>query len=74
MVNKNNENKKQLWKIPVFWTSWGVMEIEASSQEEAFELALGAAALPSEFDTHYIEGSCKIDHDGLDDYRPEEIE
>lgn len=55
---KNNDTNAKTFLVPVLWQSWGTMKIEANSEKEAMEIALGEAPLP---EAHYIEDSCVID-------------
>lgn len=48
------------YKIPVVYSSWGVVEVEAIDIEEACELALKG---PLPYDSYYLDGSFEIDFD-----------
>ena len=50
---------KKTYKIPVIYSSWGIVEVEAISLEEACELAR-AGSLP--YQAEYLDGSFKIDY------------
>ncbi len=53
------------YKIPCVWESYGYMEIEAESLQDAIELAeQDERPLPKE--SSYIEGSFWVDYDGID--------
>lgn len=47
------------YKIPVVYSSWGMVEIEAMSIEEACDIAM-AGSLP--YQAEYIDGSFEIDY------------
>lgn len=47
------------YKIPVGWTMWGIMEVEANSLKEAERVALEDAPLPT--DGEYVEDSIILD-------------
>lgn len=49
----------KMWKVPVTWEMYGVVEVEADTLEEAVELAVEVEPLPD--DAEYIDGSCKVD-------------
>lgn len=56
---------KKTYKIPVTWEVYGVMEIEASSLEEAIRKAEeDDASLPT--DSSYVEGSLEVNEDIID--------
>lgn len=70
----NNTNEEatpetKTWKIPVVWQSWGVMEIEAASFEEAVEKALGDEPLPTDYT--YVDDSCQVDNEQVDENQNE---
>lgn len=53
------------WKIPVAWEVCGLMEIQASTLEEAMEIARNDDTIPLP-DSEYVDGSfdlccCEID-------------
>lgn len=51
------------WKIPVVWSCWSMMEIEADSLEEALKKAAAdEAPLPDPSESYYLEDSFEIDH------------
>ena len=47
------------YRIPVVYSSWGIVEVEAISLEQACELAR-AGSLP--YQAEYIDGSLEIDY------------
>ena len=47
------------YRIPVVFTMWGIMEIEASTLEDAEKIALDTEPLPAT--KYYVEGSLKLD-------------
>ena len=49
---------KKRYSIPLVWQMWGRITVEAESEEEARELALGPAPLP---EGHYLDDSAEID-------------
>lgn len=51
---------KRLWKIPVTWESYGVVEIEAETLEEALEITETDPYIELP-DGDYIEGSWKVE-------------
>lgn len=56
------------WKIPVFWTMNGVVEIKADTLEEAIKKAYDAdRGLPDDGD--YIENSFEVDNLNIDEIR-----
>lgn len=50
------------YKIPVIWTNWGIMEIEATNLKEAKRIAKEEAELP---DGNYIDESFEIDEENI---------
>jgi len=53
----------KIWKIPVTWEMYGVMNVLADSLEEAKELALSdESSLPK---GDYVDGSCHIDDESV---------
>lgn len=59
-LRKDNTDEK-IYRIPVVWQSWGVMEIPAKSLEEAKAKALGSeTSLP---ESHYVDDSIEIDEE-----------
>jgi hypothetical protein len=55
------EDKKKTFRIACDWEVYGTMEIEAESLEEAIEIAIEDAPLPT--DSEYLDGSFKVNHD-----------
>lgn len=52
---------KKTYRIPVVWQSWGVMEIEAESLEEAKAKAIDSETpLP---ESNYVDDSIEIDEE-----------
>lgn len=51
---------QKIFEIPVIYSSWGIVNIVASSIEEATKLALDS---PLPYDPEYIEDSLQIDYD-----------
>ncbi len=47
------------YRIPVVFTMWGIMEIEASTLEDAEKIALDTEPLPAT--KYYVEDSLKLD-------------
>lgn len=47
------------YKIPVTWSVYGVMEVEAPTLEKARLKAIDECPLPT--DGEYIDDSCKVD-------------
>lgn len=52
---------KKIFPIPCTWEVYGVIEVEAETQEEAVRYAIEEAALPTDGD--YLSDSFKIDYD-----------
>lgn len=55
------------YTIPVLWQVYSYMEIEASSLDEAIEIA-SDSPLPQ--GSEYIEDSFMIDHDAISQHNP----
>lgn len=54
------------YKIPVVWSNWGLIEIEANNLEEAVQKVLSPdCGLPPGF---YLEDSLEVDHEAINDY------
>jgi hypothetical protein len=54
------------YKVPVVYTMYGYVEIEAESPEEAVkEVENGGGDIPLPSVADYVEGSFEVDHDGL---------
>ena len=68
---KDNE-KNKVFKIPASWKMHGWAEIEASSEQEAINIANAAffddQPTLDRFDGHYTEESFQIDYDILQDH------
>lgn len=47
------------YQIPVVYSSWGIVEVEAISLEEACDIARSG---PLPYRAEYIDGSFEIDH------------
>lgn len=58
------------YKIPVYWTMYDTMEIEATSLKAAIDLAIDTLPLP---DGGYVDGSFTVEMDTLNQLYPEEI-
>ena len=58
------------YKIPVYWTMYDTMEVEANSLKEAIDLAIDTLPLP---DGGYVDGSFTVEMDTLNEIYPEEI-
>ncbi len=58
---------KKIWEIPVIWECYGKIEVSAHTLEEAIDLALTDAPLPTE--STYVDGSCKVDEDNADNWQ-----
>jgi len=59
-----------IYKIPVYWTMYDTMEVEADSLKEAINLAIDVLPLP---DGEFIDGSFTVEMDTLNEIYPEEI-
>jgi len=54
------------YKVPVVYTMYGYVEVEAESPEEAVnEVENGGGDMPLPSVSDYVEGSFEVDHDGL---------
>lgn len=53
---------KKIYKVPVDFVMYGVVEVEASSPEEAFEKAL-APEVPLPDEKHYVDDSFRVSMD-----------
>ena len=51
---------KKKYNIALVWKMWGRVTVEAESEKEAREIALGPAPLP---EGHYVDDSVSIDED-----------
>lgn len=57
----------KIWKVPVTWEVFGVVEVEAETVEKAMEIARddeGIIPLPT--DNDYIDGSWKLADDSVE--------
>ncbi len=61
---------KNTYKIPVYWTMFDTMYVEADSLKEAIEKAIDIMPLP---DGDYVDGSFTVEMDTLNQIYPEEI-
>ena len=48
------------YRISLVWEMWGYITVEAESEKEAREIALGPAPLP---EGHYVDDSVSIDEE-----------
>lgn len=60
---------KKIFRIPVTFEMYGVMNIEAESLEEAKRIAIDEAPLPTE--KHYVDGSCQINEEMVEHFNKE---
>lgn len=58
------------YKIPVYWTMYDTMEVEANSLKEAINKSIDVLPLP---DGVFVDGSFTIEMDTLNELYPEEI-
>ena len=58
------------YKIPVYWTMYDTMEVEADSLKKAIDLAIDTLPLP---DGVYVDGSFTVEMETLNEIYPEEI-
>lgn len=58
------------YKIPVYWTMYDTMEVEADSLREAVSKAIDVLPLPEGL---YVDGSFTVEMDTLNEIYPEEI-
>jgi hypothetical protein len=58
------------YKIPVYWTMFDTMEVEAESLKEAVNKAIDIMPLP---DGDYVDGSFTVEMYTLNEIYPEEI-
>lgn len=61
--------EKKFYRIPCTWQEYGVMEIEATSLEEAVEIAESESRLP---DGSYVEASFEVNHEMLEFFNGED--
>ena len=59
-----------IFKVPVYWTMYDTMEVEADSLKEAIDLAIDTLPLP---DGGYVDGSFTVEMETLNEIYPEEI-
>lgn len=54
---------KKTWSIPVVWSMWGIVSVEAESLADALELARGddAGVLPLPHNGEYLDDSWNVD-------------
>lgn len=53
---------KKEYRIPVLFTSWGLVDVEADNLEEAIEIVDNG---PIPTDSEYVDSSFRIDYDGI---------
>ena len=58
------------YKIPVYWTMFDTIEVEAKSLKEAINMAIDILPLS---DGSYVDGSFTVEMDVLNEIYPEEI-
>jgi hypothetical protein len=58
------------YKIPVYWTMYDTMEVEASSLKEAINKTIDTLPLPT---GEFVDGSFTVEMDTLNELYPEEI-
>jgi hypothetical protein len=58
------------YKIPVYWTMFDTMHVEANSLKEAIRKAVDVLPLP---DGDYVDGSFTVEVETLNELYPEEI-
>jgi hypothetical protein len=61
---------KKTYKIPVYWTMFDTMRIEADSLKEAIDKAIDIMPLP---EGDYVDGSFTVEMETLNEIYPEEI-
>lgn len=59
-----------IYKIPVYWTMFDTMEVDAESLKEAIDLAIDSLPLPN---GDYVDGSFTVEMETLNEIYPEEI-
>ena len=63
---EHNSNELETFKIPVVYQSWGLVEVEAKSLQEAVKYAEdNLIELPLPDDPQYVEDSYEIDYEGI---------
>ena len=58
------------YRIPVYWTMYDTMEVEADSLKEAINLAIDVLPLP---EGEFVDGSFTVEMETLNEIYPEEI-
>lgn len=58
------------YKIPVYWTMYDTMEVQANSLKEAIDLAIDTLPLPN---GEFVDGSFTVEMETLNEIYPEEI-
>jgi hypothetical protein len=58
------------YRIPVYWTMYDTMEVEANSLKEAISLAIDTLPLPN---GEFVDGSFTVEMETLNEIYPEEI-
>jgi len=61
---------KNTYKIPVYWTMFDTMYVEADSLKEAIDYAVDIMPLP---EGDYVDGSFTVEMGTLNEIYPEEI-
>jgi len=56
---------KKVFRIPVTFEMYGVMEVEAANIEEAKRIAIEEAPLPKE--QYYVDGSCQVNNEMIEE-------
>lgn len=51
-----------IWRIPVTWECFGVVEIQANTLEEAMEIARDDDTVPLPTKSSYVDGSWQLSH------------
>ena len=60
-----HETRQTTYLVPVTWSMYGRVEVQASSPEEAFQIALEKENDFDLPDGYYLEDSFEIDTDGI---------
>ncbi len=58
-----DEVRKREWRIPLVWSMYGTLNIEAGTKEEAIDIALGPEC-PLPDNGVYLDESIMVDEDG----------
>lgn len=61
---------KKVWKVPVTWEVYGVVEVDAETKEEAIKIVMNDeddVPLPTE--SYYIDGSFRVSTDDLEELK-----